>query len=843
MFRTPIITRSLLATSALVAVAAGANAQSYGGVSTSQVLTSATGLNQQFLSSATWQVANVPAVEISGTGAVVISVSTGGTVSSSAITGTIAVQANTGVTGVTINNSGTLVNSNANGVVVSSTATMAGGVTSVTLVVNNTGTISGSTTNGSIRAGGGNDTINNQGGTIRGLIDLGAGNNIVTINGGSVTGNITTAGGVDTFTLSNGGAVTGDVNLGAGNNIVNISGSTLTGGLTTGINDDTVNLATGTITSNVDLSDGNNTLNVSNSTISGSLTTGTGTDAVTLLNGKVSGTIDLGTGTDTLNISGTTAFSTFGAVSGAENVNVSATTVNLNHGLSGASTIRLANGSTVNVNSSFATAAAGTIISSGTLRIGAGNTVSAATVNLNGGILAIDVASATSAGRLIVGSAATGIGATSYTINLASTANFIASGTALTIVDGSASATLGANDLTSTQKGVHTFSLATGGGGQDIILTIGRVSTSTLTTDDDAKTIANVLDTLGNSVTGTLVNVQSAITAATSAAGVDAILESLTPGLDGIGATSVGIGQATAGQISNRLASLRTGVATGDALATRNLWVEGFGATSTQDENNGQDGYDSTGAGLTVGVDSDALIDGYNVGAAFTYGVGNVESDSGNNAETDINSYTASLYGSRVLDNGVFVNGQFALGMNNYEMERTVSSVGKAKGETDGLQTSLKGEVGRDFAHENWTLTPVVGAQYTYLDVDGYTETGAGAANLIVKPDALNAIDLTASARAAYTVALGDGSTLRPNVRAGVTTRVGDTNLDATSRFTSAATTFSTPSVEADRTSFNLGAGLLLGSASGVDVSADYDADVRSSYTGHTGKLKLRVAF
>lgn len=843
MSRISLLTRSLLASSALVAVAAGANAQTLTGASTTAVLTSATTITPTFSSTASWSVGTGPAVEISGTGAAIISVNSGAVVSSSAITGTIAVQPNTAITAVTVNNSGTIVNTNANGVAISSTQTRAGG-SQINLTVTNAGTISGSTTNGSIISAGGDDTITNTG-TIRGLINLGAGTNTVTINGGTVVGNITTTTGDDTFGLTNSGTVTGDVNLGAGNNLVNINASTLTGGLTVAAGNDTVNIANNaTVTGAIVLGDGTNTVNVSNSTVRNNITGGAGADALTLLNATVSGTIDLGAGgSDVLNISGTNTFTTRDAISNAETVNISATRVDLNHGLTGVTALRLNNGSTLNVSNSFATAAGGAITSSGTLNIGAGRTVSAATVNMVGGNLTIGVVSATSAGRLIVGSAATGMTATSITIDLASTSNFIASGTALTIVDGSATATLSANALTSTQKGVHTFSLATADGGNDIVLTIGRVSTSSLLTDSGSAGLANLLDTLGNNVTGTLVNVQSAITQASSAAAVNTVIESLQPGLDGVGAANLGITNATGGQISNRLASLRTGVATGDALASRNMWVEGFGSVANQDANDGRKGYDATGAGMTFGLDSDAIVDGANVGAAFTYGIGNVESDSGNNAETEINSYIGTLYGSRVFDSGMFVNTQLGLGFNNYDMERTVAGVGTASGETDGWQASLKGEVGRDFTAGNFTLTPSVGVQYTYLDMDGYTETGAGAANLIVNPDAMSTFDVNATARAAYTIALANGGTLRPNVRAGVSTRAGDTNMDATSRFTSVATNFNTNGVEADRTGFNLGAGLLLGTAGGVDFSADYDADLRSSYTGHTGKLKARFAF
>jgi outer membrane autotransporter protein len=299
---------------------------------------------------------------------------------------------------------------------------------------------------------------------------------------------------------------------------------------------------------------------------------------------------------------------------------------------------------------------------------------------------------------------------------------------------------------------------------------------------------------------------------------------------------------ATGGQISNRLAGLRQGVATGKEAARQHVWVEGFANTADQDDKDGARGFESTGGGVTFGADTDTILSGMNVGAAFSYGKGNVESNATNRAETDIDSYVLTGYGSKDLGNDIFVNGQLGVGMNKYEMERVIAGVGTAKASPDGWQATAKAEVGRDFKVQGFKLTPTAGAQYTYLKVDNYTETGVGAAGLTVDPNSLNALDFTLGGRAAYDIAMMDG-VLTPALRAAVTTRTGDTTLDASSRFIGGGTSFATPGIDADRTSFNLGTGLTFGTAGGAEFSGDYDAKLTDSATGHAFKVKARLPF
>ncbi len=783
----------LFATTALVAVAGTASAQLLSGTSTTAVLMTSNTVNitPTFLTGANWNISGGPAIEISGTGAAIISLQTGATVSGTSNNGAIMMRPNNAITAVTVNNSGTIVNLTTNGAAISTTLGTGQPVT-----VNNVGTISGS-----INTGNGIDTINNQGGTINGALLLDAGNNIVTVNGGAVNGAVTTLGGDDNLTVSGNGVLTGAVDLGDGANLATVTGGT--------------------------------------SRVVGAFVTGGGADILNLVSGGyVSGTINLGSGSNILNISGTTAYTTRGNITNASAVNISNTTVTINHTL-GSTTSLSGNAASKVIFNQNATLS-GAVTSSGTIQVGAGAILAADTMNINGGLLTVDVASSTSAGRLNLAGGATTAPNTRLFINMLNLANTtVASGTVVTAIQGNAasSATL----VNAAKEGVFTFRAVSSG--NNVSVTIGRVSASTVVEGDANKSLANAFESLTpGQVTGTLSVIQGQINTARSASAVNDVLDSLNPSLSGMGAASVAVTNATGAQLSNRMASLRQGIATGSANPSGNVWIEGFGTSNEQDDKKGNRGYESTGAGVTLGADTTALMPGTTVGAAFSYGSTNVESNSTNRAETDIESYIITGYGSRELNDGVFVNGQLGVGMNGYEMERVIPGVGTAKASPDGLQVTAKAEVGRDIAMNGWKLTPIAGAQYTHLKVDSYTETGVGNAGLTVKPGNMDALDVSLGGRVAYDLDVA-GGTLTPSVRAALSNRIGDTSMDSSNRFLGGGSTFSTAGLEADRTTLNVGTGLMFGATGGTEFSADYDATLRDSLTGHAFKLKARMPF
>ena len=82
-----------------------------------------------------------------------------------------------------------------------------------------------------------------------------------------------------------------------------------------------------------------------------------------------------------------------------------------------------------------------------------------------------------------------------------------------------------------------------------------------------------------------------------------------------------------------------------------------------------------------------------------------------------------------------------------------------------------------------------------------------------------------------------EGGTLRPVAHAKYIVRAGYSTMETTSRFVAGGGSFDTQGIQADRSSLDLGPGLTFASVHGVDLSLDYDADIRSSLIGHAARM------
>ncbi|MCP5404622.1 MAG: autotransporter domain-containing protein [Pseudomonadaceae bacterium] len=626
---------------------------------------------------------------------------------------------------------------------------------------------------------------------------------------------------------------------------------TISGSVNTSDTADAIYNNGGTISGTVNMAGGTDTLSITSGTITGAVDMGAGNDLVQITNGAtLGGAIDGGANTDQLDIlSG--VVTTQGAINNFETVNVSSTsTLNLYKGTNHTiANLTVESGGTVNVSETDVVFAAGGAQNiSGTLNVAAGRVVSASGISFaGGGTLGVHVADSSTAGRIDVDAGAGGsFTGGSLTIHLASDAGFIASGTEYRIVSNTNGAAAVTPSLTTSTQGLYTFQVGAGGNAGDISLTILRADTNTAATNTGNVAIANIMDSISQTTNTQLLAVQNVITQQTTTAGVNNVLDSLRP-VDGTAAAMAGadVSVATGGQISTRLASLRNGTSmnTGDGMFSNHFWMQGYGKVSEQDDKDGVKGYDANTLGGSFGIDTDTMVDGMTTGLAFSYGNTNIDSKAVANSETDANSYLITGYGSKVYDTGVYLNGQVSVGYNQYESTRTVTGVGTANGDFDGMQYGLKGEVGRDYVYDMWTFTPMVGAQYTHVDIDGYTETGAGGANLVVGDISLDALDLSVGAEAALNLPMENGGTVRPYASAKYIYRAGDDTVDTNARFVGGGAAFTTRGVKADRSSLNLGTGLTVASAGGMDVTLNYDADIRDSLVGHAGALKFRWAF
>ncbi len=579
------------------------------------------------------------------------------------------------------------------------------------------------------------------------------------------------------------------------------------------------------------------------------------------------------TSTGTTNFNGT-ATSAMAALNNTGTITVTGT------GLVTATSISNTGNGVITLTGGSMTAGAGALTNAtgGTITIAAGRTLTAAT-HTGAGTgtynFGVSTDAATSlvktSGQITLTGGATDLTSATINVTVPSTTGFIASGRAFLVVDGTADAvgvTATAVAVASDNSAVLSFTYVdgthasviadgfAGNSNNDVYLLATRVGYAAVasTTAND-QSVGAALDTIAGTGSTELDAIQGQLQNATTALAVHNILESVIPTVDGsaqVGAMSVS--SQVQGLADTRIASLRsgdglTGMAAGASANGWNMWLQGYGQSANQDARGGVRGYDSNTLGGAVGIDSTALASNAILGMSFNYGRTNADSENANTTSTDVDNYGLNVYGSYDLGHEYFMNGQVGYAHNQIDIVRhnaTGPGLGvSSTGDTDSKQYMAKLALGRDFAADRGlTMTPTISAAYVHLKTDGYTETGAGGASLIVDSDRLRSLKIGVGANAVWNMKNTDGSTMKPALRVGYTYDALNDRIDTTSSFVGGGgTSFGTKGPSIDRSAINAGAGLTYMTTANWDLSANYDYTYKANYDAHTGTLRATSRF
>ena len=666
----------------------------------------------------------------------------------------------------------------------------------------------------------------------------------IEVNAGTFTGNVNAAAtGFDNIVDLNVGTIDGNVDLStatAGTNAIDLAANTtVTGTVLTGAGGDTLDVATG-------------------ATITGAITGGAGGDVFTIDSGAtLSGAILGGGGADTFALAGGTTFTAGSTIGTIETITTTGASTNLTTGgaITGVDTsLNIGASSTVTANHGIT--GTGALTLDGTLNVEGNTDVSFATAAGAAGassnyVVNIDSATSDDASQIILSGGGIDLSAGTMTVAIDSDVGYIADGTTYMVVDGAGASVVAGTLTASDTSAVYSFTTALDGT-DDIDVTVNRASFVSLGTNSSADGAGGTLDALTTTATGDLLTIQNQLGTLDTGTAVSEALETLSPSNAGVGMTNVNVQGGAFNTVSNRLASLRTvgetGIATAaDGTKMHAFWMEGFGSAVNQDARKGEDGFDASTFGLTVGADSDSLVQGYNIGGAFSYARSNVDSDLSSNAETDIDSYQLSGYLSTTYQD-YFINALASVAKNSYDSKRTVSVgsfTNEAKGDYDGTQVGFRAEVGRDYKMQSTqgvTLSPTVGLDYSHVSIDDYTETGAGGANLTVDSDSIDTVELSAGLTAKYEYMSKSGAKITPELRAKLKYNAGDNKASTSATFAGGGNAFTTDGLEVARAGVSVGTGFTV-ETKDVDFVFSYDADIKSDYLSHTGVVRARWAF
>jgi autotransporter-associated beta strand protein len=203
------------------------------------------------------------------------------------------------------------------------------------------------------------------------------------------------------------------------------------------------------------------------------------------------------------------------------------------------------------------------------------------------------------------------------------------------------------------------------------------------------------------------------------------------------------------------------------AMATNwNSWVMANGEFSISRGLAGVPNYNNNAGGFLVGADyrmSENFAAGLFAGYEYSY----AKYDGG--SSTAGNSALFGLYGSYTHEDGYYADAIVSGGYTGFQTRRSIefSTIDRtARANPNSGQFSAALNLGKDFEIGKFTLGPIIGAQYTYAGIGGFTETGADSLDLALGQQNANSLRSNLGARFAYNWEVGSNITLIPEVRA-----------------------------------------------------------------------------
>ena len=211
---------------------------------------------------------------------------------------------------------------------------------------------------------------------------------------------------------------------------------------------------------------------------------------------------------------------------------------------------------------------------------------------------------------------------------------------------------------------------------------------------------------------------------------------------------------------------------------------------------------------------------------------------------------TDSAQGGIVLKNrwaGTSVAVAFSGGFAKTDASRFISVptfTGVAKSDQDLKFAGVKLRASQLWSMGDWYLRPQVDLNATYVHVSGYTETGAGAFNLVVDGRSETIYSASPALEIGSEFRMDENTLVRPWVRAGATL-FDDTSSTVLARFAGTPAGLGTLSFtsKTDKAFFDLSTGVNFLWDSGVELRLNYDGRFSKNSQEHSGGAKLGFKF
>ncbi|HET8726939.1 MAG TPA: autotransporter outer membrane beta-barrel domain-containing protein, partial [Alphaproteobacteria bacterium] len=295
------------------------------------------------------------------------------------------------------------------------------------------------------------------------------------------------------------------------------------------------------------------------------------------------------------------------------------------------------------------------------------------------------------------------------------------------------------------------------------------------------------------------------------------------------------------------LAQLGPAVSTPAGEQGLGAWAAGYGLGGKVDGDGNAAGFDHLGGGVVAGIDWRVTAE-TTLGVALGYGRSELDHDNGDDGEID--TVRASLYGAwrpAGHDGRLVLDGAFGAGLSDYETTRRIAFAGldrTAEGESDGHELAARLGAGYRLDLGAWQMTPQAGLSYVRLHQDGYAETGAGAAGLVVEDQTVDSVQGRLGLAAARSFTTAAGTALTPTAALAWRHEFADAGRVIDAAFAGVpGVGFRVAGADADRDAVELALGVSATTAGGTTWHLGYGASLSGDETAHGLVAGVRVTW
>ncbi len=273
------------------------------------------------------------------------------------------------------------------------------------------------------------------------------------------------------------------------------------------------------------------------------------------------------------------------------------------------------------------------------------------------------------------------------------------------------------------------------------------------------------------------------------------------------------------------------------------FWLTPRGGTGSIEDTANASGLDYNWYGLYGGADK--WLDNHRL-VGFAFGASHVDANPVAGDST-INSLELAAYG-RWQDEQRYFDASLNAGQQRTDTSRqvTVGPLSRtASADYDSQSIGLGVEAGQTlYEQEDQRMTPFIGLHYARLRRDGFAETGAGSANLVVDSETQESLQGRLGIRAAQHRKTESGRTLDWDVSVAWARELKDTASTLMAGLDGASSaTFNIDGPELKRNRVQLGIGLTTDIGQSTTLRFGYDGELASSHQSHTVNATLSMTW